>query len=873
MSTDQTQKNILQQLSSGDENSKILTDDASFLSYSIFSHEEYGNQEILSYEPVPLNEVKNTAFQNNRFDRQKVAPLRDSSAERAGFNHDKKSVSHITQPPSPNMYSYSNRKNAYIPLFTSAGLSKNNTKILNTEKQTAPGSSNIEPQYSILPLIDLEKSYKSYFKSKKLKKNKGSQKKKKKNLPSGNIMSATSSRVDSNPYNLDEKSLLSLFNDNEDCPRDFDTTIRRRYFAVKNMKNSYKTLFKKNNHVKYKLDKSSFYNKNGQFNYQDFYTSLLILYLYNNAQHKIDYTYQKNENFHIHRVLFEIARIADASTPYQLFIVWLYNLAKWKNPAESFTWFIIYFLSVYYHKTPALVFLVFLYLIIYHRVRPTLAAKKFCFEDPSKAYIKGPIVKKAAQSVLGKTVAASYFYDFLYSNTSTDLRLALFDIANLLEMTKNCVTWKNNSASRFTIVVLSIFAIICILLPPLLLYQIILYLFGIEFFILIPLQFYYAQYRRFFNVPEYFLWGSSTDLELSVYIYNTELSKNGHHFSVYQDLDIYMFSRVLGISEKQLIAIKNNSPELPNNTCNYDQNSNISIKRISNDISSTDGISIAQSDNIKSKTKIISSLPSAFKNKITSAISSNKKKLKDYKKSKLRQTELEESADSNSLNLKNIGLADIVNKDQTQKPKKFILKKNKVYNSIRKHSQANFNHKSRMSLFENKCIIDTDRFASLTSNFLRKNAYDFYNGDYISDSNSEKNSLHGYESLPETDSKIIDLDYVFESLESPPNNIVTDSYPWHKRASFSSFNSNLLKNSIEQCRKQAIFLTRSSSDSESKIEFDRTFSAETENLEYQKSKLNYTAKNFSTYKDYIDNTKKSNTFDNITDAGTINSYY
>ncbi|PVU92608.1 hypothetical protein BB559_003654 [Furculomyces boomerangus] len=273
----------------------------------------------------------------------------------------------------------------------------------------------------------------------------------------------------------DEKSVLSIFNDNEDIFKSATKLKQEKLKALEVLrKNQRKLCFEKAT-PEFILKKSEFY-KDNNFKNLEYYQSLILLIINSVFKDKVDYITKEDEEFHIHKYIEESARLADVSTPYQLFLVWLFKLFRWDNPKNSIFWCLVYFTALFYGKLYSLFFLIPIYLIIYHRIRPTEANLIFGFDNPNLAYIQGPPIQEAGRSLHGKTKVFTSLYDYIQDNPPGDIRIVLSDITDWMEMMKNCIR--------------------------------------------------YMRYRRILWFPEWALWFSETDLQLSVKAHNENSANN-----------------------------------------------------------------------------------------------------------------------------------------------------------------------------------------------------------------------------------------------------------------------------------------------------------------------------------------------------------
>ncbi|OMJ22834.1 hypothetical protein AYI69_g5248 [Smittium culicis] len=233
----------------------------------------------------------------------------------------------------------------------------------------------------------------------------------------------------------DQKSLLSIFNNDEDIP-DPVIDMKKYHLSMAVLKRNIKSTCIELPETYYSLNKDVFLDNTGKLDKYRYYKSKILLFINTVLKNKVDYEYSSGNKFKLQKYINELARLADVSTPYQFFIVWLYKLATWENPRNSAFWCYIYFACIIQEKIIAFIFFIPIYFIIYYRIRSVQAESKFKFESPNLAYIKSQLIFSAVDGVSGKTKLLSTLYDQMDSKIQDNLRLILADISDILEMIK-----------------------------------------------------------------------------------------------------------------------------------------------------------------------------------------------------------------------------------------------------------------------------------------------------------------------------------------------------------------------------------------------------------------------------------------------------
>ncbi|PVV03922.1 hypothetical protein BB560_001577 [Smittium megazygosporum] len=300
-------------------------------------------------------------------------------------------------------------------------------------------------------------------------------------------------------------------------------TLIRRYNATKSIRKNYSKLNSKPKTCK-QAPKGRTFSEDETCDSSELVYELLK-FLDKNANHKIDYSYESSDRYRESYNFSEISRIMKNSTPYQNFMMWLFDIIRWNNPILSLSVTLMYFNAVYRDKIIFLLTLLPIYVIMFYKVNYIKAESILCFDKPRKLSFTNNFFKKLSTGVVGKTKSAIDLYEFIDKSIPPDMGIVLEDYANILEMVKNCVTWKDPNATNFVLCILVFCSIATLIFPPALLYKSALYIIGIELFVLAPLRTRFPAYRRLFSFLEYLFWNSQNDLDVAIDIFNNEISQ------------------------------------------------------------------------------------------------------------------------------------------------------------------------------------------------------------------------------------------------------------------------------------------------------------------------------------------------------------
>ncbi|KAJ2766315.1 hypothetical protein IWQ56_003766 [Coemansia nantahalensis] len=254
----------------------------------------------------------------------------------------------------------------------------------------------------------------------------------------------------------------------------------------------------------------------GATDYAHYACDMVQHYADTQLSYKVDFRHSTSDPCSIDRVLTTLHRLVGVSAPYQRFLVWLFQLARWDNPKVSTWWCVAYFTLLYYDMLALSLCLAPAFLVVYHRLRPSQAYDWLGFERPETSLIPAKVFQDAASGTIAKGLIAGHVWGMWNQTLGTHTHIMLADVTDWMERMKNCVTWKRPWASRVMVVMLACMGVMAYLLPPGVLQKLLGTGVGVQFFILAPLQFRHPRYRRMMWIVDLVLWHSPSDVELAV---------------------------------------------------------------------------------------------------------------------------------------------------------------------------------------------------------------------------------------------------------------------------------------------------------------------------------------------------------------------
>ncbi|KAJ2395274.1 hypothetical protein GGI23_004370 [Coemansia sp. RSA 2559] len=259
-----------------------------------------------------------------------------------------------------------------------------------------------------------------------------------------------------------------------------------------------------------------FKRADGTVDYIGYGSSRAKHYADTQLRYKMDYRHSSDDPCKLDRFLLTLQRLVEVSGPYQRLVVWLYQLARWDNPKQTMWWCGVYFGLVYLEMVSLFLWMVPVFVIAYHRLRPSQAYQWLGFERPETSIIPRRFVQEASSSTIGKGLVANRLWEIWRETLGAQVHLILADVADWMERAKNCVAWKRPWASRSVIVVMSCMGLFTYAVPAHVFQKLLGICVGVQFFFLAPLQLRHERYRRMLWVVDWILWHSPTDVELAL---------------------------------------------------------------------------------------------------------------------------------------------------------------------------------------------------------------------------------------------------------------------------------------------------------------------------------------------------------------------
>ncbi|WFD43324.1 hypothetical protein MPSI1_001985 [Malassezia psittaci] len=189
----------------------------------------------------------------------------------------------------------------------------------------------------------------------------------------------------------------------------------------------------------------------------------------------------------------------------------------WENPRRTAAGAMIYFVLWYTDLLPTAFFMTLLYYTLQFRYLP-----------PDESYLHQRVQQRMQRGIdanrLAERLKRRSRLDILdiykrWQNTyGIPSQVMTGDIADFHEKVKNILLWRNPSASRHTVMLLSFLTAFVTLCSPYVVYKAGLFFVGFTFFGLAPLQAHYPRYRRPLNPLWWLVLGSPTDAQYAVQI-------------------------------------------------------------------------------------------------------------------------------------------------------------------------------------------------------------------------------------------------------------------------------------------------------------------------------------------------------------------
>ncbi|KAJ2082980.1 hypothetical protein H4R24_001174 [Coemansia sp. RSA 988] len=259
-----------------------------------------------------------------------------------------------------------------------------------------------------------------------------------------------------------------------------------------------------------------FRREDGTADYIEFAYNWIKHYADTHLSHKLDFCHSSSDPCKLDRFLITLQRLVEVSAPYQRFVIWLYKLARWDNPKLTAWWCFVYFFLLYHGMIAMFLWMTPVFIVAYHRLRPSQAYHWLGFERPETSVIPSKVVQEAASGTIAKGLIANRMWDIWRETLGAHIHLVLADVTDWLERAKNCATWKRPWASRVVMVVLSCMGVFVYLVPASVFEKLFGICAGVQFFFLAPLQLRHQRYRRMLLVIDIILWHCPNDIELAL---------------------------------------------------------------------------------------------------------------------------------------------------------------------------------------------------------------------------------------------------------------------------------------------------------------------------------------------------------------------
>ncbi|KAJ2801437.1 hypothetical protein H4R20_003670, partial [Coemansia guatemalensis] len=259
-----------------------------------------------------------------------------------------------------------------------------------------------------------------------------------------------------------------------------------------------------------------FRREDGTADYIEFAYNWIKHYADTQLSYKLDFCHSSTDPCKLDRFLITLQRLVEVSAPYQRFVIWLYKLARWDHPKLTAWWCFVYFFLLYHGMVAMFMWMTPVFIVAYHRLRPTQAYHWLGFERPETSVIPSKVVQEAASGTIAKGLIANRMWDIWRETLGAHIHLVLADVTDWLERAKNCATWKRPWASRVVMVVLSCMGVFVYLVPASVFQKLFGICAGVQFFFLAPLQLRHQRYRRMLLIIDIILWHCPNDIELAL---------------------------------------------------------------------------------------------------------------------------------------------------------------------------------------------------------------------------------------------------------------------------------------------------------------------------------------------------------------------
>ncbi|RUS16449.1 LOW QUALITY PROTEIN: hypothetical protein BC937DRAFT_91183 [Endogone sp. FLAS-F59071] len=250
------------------------------------------------------------------------------------------------------------------------------------------------------------------------------------------------------------------------------------------------------------------------------YSKSRIRYFLNSAANdKIDAV--ETESFALFKLRSNAERLYTVTDPLKVVARRLRRIYRWENKLETGFYLLVYFIFWYSDLFIPVLLLGLISFIISCRIRPleTLdppAQDALIFEPPFATVDEKRKSRKRYPPPEERSKGVTEWWEDIRTTWGPFLQMELGDLADTLEKIKNLITWKRPHKTRIALFGLAFVLVAFYSIPARLVIRAILFLLGVEFFVLLPVQSHFPRYRRLFSITEWLLWDVPTDAEWAI---------------------------------------------------------------------------------------------------------------------------------------------------------------------------------------------------------------------------------------------------------------------------------------------------------------------------------------------------------------------
>lgn len=196
---------------------------------------------------------------------------------------------------------------------------------------------------------------------------------------------------------------------------------------------------------------------------------------------------------------------------------YLQALYCWENPRRTAAAAMIYFVLWYTDLIPTAFFLMLLYHVLQFRYMPP--DESFLHRKVQQRMQRGMDANRLSERLKRRSrLDILDIYKRWQASYGVPSQVMVGDFADYHEKVKNILLWRNPTASKGTVVLLSLSTAFITFCSAHTVFKTILFMVGFTFFCLMPLQAHYPRYRRPLNPLWWLVLGSPTDAQYAVQI-------------------------------------------------------------------------------------------------------------------------------------------------------------------------------------------------------------------------------------------------------------------------------------------------------------------------------------------------------------------